>query len=97
MTTLPPSSSHPSSDRLSAPPIPIVLGGGALVLSPPHLPLPPTPATPAPQLLSSVRLSIPSSVCPFEEGEGGIRTSKQPLPPPVLHLPPLSWAEGGQG
>ncbi|XP_062944730.1 serine/threonine-protein kinase LMTK3-like [Cynocephalus volans] len=27
-------------------------------------------ATPAPQLFSSVRLSIPSSVCPFREGEG---------------------------
>lgn len=40
MTTLPPSSSHPSSDRLSAPPIPIVLGGGALVLSPPIFPSP---------------------------------------------------------
>lgn len=70
-SSLHPPSSHPSSDRLSAPPILAALGGGALILPPPPTLSPPTPATPAPQLLSSVRLSIPSSVCPFKEGEGG--------------------------
>lgn len=45
-SSLHPPSSHPSSDRLSAPPIPAALGGGALTLPPPSYPSPPHPSNP---------------------------------------------------
>lgn len=80
MTTLHPPSSHPSCDRLSAPPILAALGGGALFLAPPILPSPPHPSNPGspapllcPPLHPFIRLSL-------QRGGGGY-LSQQAAPP----------------
>lgn len=83
MTTLHPPSSHPSADRLSAPPIPAALGGGALILPPPILPSPPPPQQP--RLPSSSPLSASPSLhlsVPSKRGRG----VPEPVSSPSLPL-----------
>lgn len=88
MTTLPPPSSHPSSDRLSAPPIPIVLGGGALVL-PPHLSFPPLPQQPRLPSSSppSASPSLHPSVLPTRGRGVSEPVSSPSLPPSCISRP----------
>nr|XP_054959494.1 serine/threonine-protein kinase LMTK3 isoform X3 [Pan paniscus] len=94
MTTLHPPSSHPSCDRLSAPPILAALGGGALFLAPPHPTLSPPPQQP--RLPSISPLSASPSLHPSVPSKWG-RGVPEPASSPSLPLSCVSCPSPGPG